>query len=205
VPEPFPDGLISGLNVALNEAEWHNARVRADTSEAMLDFRVLALPEVGPEPSEDDRVLRLRLSYVGRVAASLRNGRWDDDSAETVAFDLDDLNDVVHGFGVLPIYGWEFFDPPESGWNRWKDRLSVDEYFSDGSEAHVLELFQEGNDRHLDLRIWFNGLSGYSLNNEPLALPDVVASGKRWWDALFAGDERVRGHGIVPGKKASDP
>jgi len=89
---PFPDGLLSGLDVALNEAEFHNARVRTDIAEAMLDFRVLALPEVGPEPGERERVLRLRLTDVGRVAASLRPGRWNDQNVEPEPFSLDDLN-----------------------------------------------------------------------------------------------------------------
>jgi hypothetical protein len=67
----IPDGLLPGLDMALNEAEWHNARVRSDIQEAMLEFRVLALPEVGPEPDASGRVLRLRLIQVDRVAASL--------------------------------------------------------------------------------------------------------------------------------------
>jgi hypothetical protein len=84
-----PGTLLHELEVALNEAERHNARVRTDTAEVMLDFRVLTLPEVGPEPSPRERVLRLRLTEVGRVAASLRNGLWNDKTAAVVPFALE--------------------------------------------------------------------------------------------------------------------
>jgi len=201
-----PDDLLSGLDVALNEAEWHNARVRSDVSEAMLDFRVLALPEVGPEPDAEGRVLRLRLIQVGRVAASLRSGLWNDEEAAVEPFDLEDLNDVVHSFGAQPIYGWRFFDPPDEDWLHWRNRLSLDVRVSEASDLHVIDLFQEsgaGPLRHLDLRIWFADLAGYDFDNNPVSLSEAAESGKRWWDALYAGDERVQGHGIVPGKPQS--
>jgi hypothetical protein len=198
----MPENLLSELDVALNEAEWHNARVRPEIAEAMLDFRVWALPEVGPEPNEQDRVLRLRLTDIGRVAASLRAGRWDDEAAQVEDFQIEDLNEVVHSFGVQPIYGWSFFDPPEQDWAHWKDRLSLDLVISDAwSRQHVLDLFQEsgaGPARHLDLRIWFNGLAGYDFDSQPVPLVEAAAAGRRWWDALFARDPRVAGHGIVP-------
>jgi hypothetical protein len=197
----LPEDLLAGLDVALNEAEWHNARVRANMRDAILDFRVFALPESGPEPDERGRVVRLRFSEVGRVAASLRSGRWDDQSAAIEPFDLDELNDVVNSFEAQPIYGWHFFDPPEADWEHWRDRLSLDIRLPLGSEDHVIDLFQEsrvGPDRHLDLRIWFGGISSYDLENHAVPLLDVVAAGKRWWDALFSGDERVQGHGIEP-------
>jgi hypothetical protein len=199
----FPDDLLAHLDIALNEAEWHDVVLRRDIAEAMLVFRVLALPEVGPEPSERDRVLKLLLSEVGRVAASLRTGHWDDSAAPVQSFDLDQLSEVVSSFGVQPIYGWQFFDPPESSWEHWRDRLSLDVHMSAGSEApgqHVLDVFKEslrGPSRTLDLRLWFNGLSGYDIDNNPKPLLEVAAAGLRWWDGFHADDPRTQGHGIV--------
>jgi hypothetical protein len=197
---PFPEGLLSGLDVALNEAEWHDAAVRTDIAEALLVFVVLALPEEGPERPHEERVLKLRLGHVGRVVASLRHGRWNDADARVEPFRLDDLGEVVRAFGAQPLYGWRFFDPPDSSWSHWQDRLSLDVRIPGGEQEHVIELFQESLDgpaRHLDVRIWFNSLSGYGLGNEPKPLLEVVAAARRWWDAMFAGDERTRGHGIV--------
>jgi hypothetical protein len=186
--------------VALNEAELHDTVVRADIAEAMVVLRVLALPQVGPEPDARDRVLRLRLTQVGRVAASLRLGRWDDEAAVVEPFALNDLSGVVTSFGVQPIYGWEFFDPPASSWDRWRNRLSLDVEIAGGSQEHVVELFQEsgaGPARHLDFRIWFNGMAAYDLERNPKELLEVAAAGKRWWEAMYAGDPRTQGHGIA--------
>lgn len=202
----FPEGLLADLNIALNEAEWHDAVVRSDIAEAMLVFRVLALPESGPEPGPRERVLRLRVSEIGRVAASLREGRWDDADAAVQPFDLEQLSEIVSSFGVQPVYGWEFFDPPESSWQHWRNRLSLDVCLlggSGGPDQHVLDLSKEslsGPTRVLDLRIWFYGLSGYDMDGNSKPLLEVASAGRRWWDGLYADDPRTQGHGIVRAK-----
>jgi len=66
--------LLSGLDVALNESRWLDAVVRGNLGQAIALLEVLSLPEDGPEPG--DPKLMLRLSRVGRVAASLRKGHW---------------------------------------------------------------------------------------------------------------------------------
>jgi hypothetical protein len=74
---------------------------------------------------------------------------------------------------------------------------------SDGRGEHVIELFQEsgaGPRRHLDLRIWFNSLAIHGWDDSLISIEEFGTGGTRWWDALYAGDERVKGHGIVPGK-----
>ena len=95
------------------------------------------------------------------MVASLRQGRWDDDQAPVEHFSLGDLTSLVGRFGGLPIYGWEFIDPPEAGWASWRDRSSLNEILADqAAQGHVLEVFQSGGDpdRHLDIRIWFETL-----------------------------------------------
>jgi hypothetical protein len=113
---------------------------------------------------------------------------------------------VVNSFGAQPIYGWRFVDPPDEDWLHWRNRLSLDVTLSEGTDLHVVELFQEsgaGPRRHLDLRLWFTDLASYDFDSNPISVAEVVESGKRWRDALYAGDDRVRGHGIVPGKPQS--
>lgn len=165
----------------------------------MLLMEVLTLPEIGPEPEDRRRIWRL--TEVGRVSASLRLGLWNDDAAAVELFTLDEFGDVVQRFGGQPIYGWEFFDPSSTSLERWKDRVSLDETFAGGSTDHVLSIFQEslaGPPRHLDVQVWFGGLSVYDYQRQPSDLGEVAAGGRRWWDALYAGDPRTRGHGIVP-------
>lgn len=195
------DTLISDLNVALNESSWCYAEAMSDGSVVDLGFQVLTLPVAGPEPDLMARSIRFHLFSVGRIAASLRMGRWNDVDAAVEPFALKDLNEVVEGFGGCPIYGWEFIDGPEKSWNHWKDRLSLNSVFPRGSDEHVFDLFQEsalGPDRHLDVRIWFRDLSVFDYEENPISLEDFSAGGKRWWDALHAGDPRTSGHGIVP-------
>jgi hypothetical protein len=135
---------------------------------------------------------------LGRVAASLRDGRWDDEQAPVVPLEIEELEAAVAAFGQLPIYGWEFLDvPEEKNFESWCDRLSLDWRSGPGGLAHTLDLFQEG-DRHLDLRLWFDELRIFGPDRAEIALDDFVAGGVRWWDALHAGDPRTAGHGIIP-------
>jgi hypothetical protein len=89
---------------------------------------------------------------------------------------------VVRSFKSLPVYGWEFLGRPEAdNFATWSDRLSVDWRSEPGGLSHTLDLFQEGYDRHLDLRIWFDGLRVFAAEHEEIALDDFAAGGVRWW------------------------
>ena len=185
-----------GLSVALNEATLLGMEVDTDRKLAAATFRVLTLPEEGPPPS-DPRV-QIIFSPVGRVAASLRLGRWNDLKAQVVSFDIDDLLSVVQSFGGLPIYGWEFFDTDGKSVDRWSDRLSFD-YRSDvQSSAHSILLFQDGGERHLDICLWFDAVQIKDPKGNDLPIEEFIAGGRRWWDALYQGDERTSSSGIVP-------
>jgi hypothetical protein len=111
------------------------------------------------------------------------------------------LSDAVRSFGVSQLYGWEFFDPPEASFERWRDRLSLDVVLHEGSHEHCLYLFKEasmGPDRHLDLVLWFGGFAAHDYHWHPLSLTELAAGAKRWWSALHSADPRTQGHGIVP-------
>jgi len=193
------DGLKGDLNTALNESDWLDIGVDSELRVARFLLRVLTLPEVGNAPA--DRRVVLRCDGVGRVAASLRGGRWDDDQAPVEKVSLDGLSEVVRSFGGQSIYGWEFIDPSDRSWGRWGKRLSLDAVIGASGGTHVIELFQEsgtGPARHLDLRVWFDELSVTRAEGQPISLEEFAAGGTRWWDALYARDPRAHGHGIAP-------
>ena len=193
------DDQRRALGVALNEATLIGAEVRPDRRGAALTFAVLALPE-DDAPPEEDRRRQFVLQPVGRVAASLRNGRWDDADAPAEPFPLEQLLDVVMSFQGVPVYGWDFFDrPDEDSFEGWSDRLSLDWRSEPGGLSHTLDLFQDGGSRHLDLRIWFDDLRIFTPDRQEVSLDDFTAAGKRWWDGLYAGDPRTTGCGIFPG------
>src|SRR5690606_38158918 len=138
--------------------------------------------------------IQLVFRSVGRLAVSLRGGRWDDRMAPVLPITIDNLLSTVQSFGGLPIYGWDFIDTAEQEMAQWGDRLSLD-WRSPGSVGlrHSLALFQDGRDRHLDLCVWFDTLEVRRPDGTSLPLEEVAAGGKRWWDAFFANDPRTQG------------
>jgi hypothetical protein len=192
----FTEEEKHGLGIALNEATLLGVEVDTTRNIAAATFSVLTLPKEGSPP--DDPRRQILFSPVGRVAASLRLGRWDDPTANVVPFQIEELLSIVQSFGGLPIYGWEFFDVHDQNFIRWSDRLSLD-YRSgvDGFE-HSIELFQEGNGKHLDFRLWFNELQIKDPEGNAVSLSDFTDGGRRWWDALYKGDKRASGSGIFP-------
>jgi hypothetical protein len=192
------EDLCNDLGVALNEATLVDVAVDPSTWTGYVTLAVLTLQEEGLSP-EDNRVL-LVLQPVGRIAASLRHGLWNDPSAPVEQFTIDQLSEIVRSFGQLPIYGWEFFDVPESGpFSQWSDRLSLDVRRGTDACSHTLDLFQDDAGRRiLDLRLWFERLEVRDPRGAVIPLDRFAADGRRWWDALHRGNSRTAGSGIIP-------
>ncbi len=187
------DESKAGLNVAFNEATLLGAEVDLNDRVAALTLNVLTLPEEGPPP--DDCRIQVLMSPIGRVAASLYALSRDGQPRETEVFELSDLLQVVQTFRQ-PIYGWRFFDMPED-FETWKDRVSFDHVLGEDGRSHSLTVLQDTGNRALHLRIWFDTLICKRANGDDVPLNAVIAGGRRWWDALYAGDPRTDGAGIV--------
>ena len=114
---------IAGLDLALDEAKLLGLEVSPKHGVAAATFAVLTLPEQGPPPKDSRR--QFLFSPIGRVAASLRHGHWDDSSASVEPFTIEKLLSVVRSFGGAPIYGAEFIDC-ERYFAQWSGRLSLD-------------------------------------------------------------------------------
>jgi hypothetical protein len=192
---------VHDFDVALNEATLVGVELHAEERWASVTLAVLALPADDGPASEDPRV-QLILQPVGRVAASLRHGIWNDAEAGVEAFEVERLEEVAASFEQQPIYGWSFLDvPEEDDFASWKGRLSLDWRAEPGGAAHTLDLFQEAASdvsRHLDLRIWFDEVRIFGPDRSEVAFDDFTAAGLRWWDGLHDDDPRTAGHGIVP-------
>jgi hypothetical protein len=185
-----------GLGIALNEADLLGIAIDTAKRLAVATFRVLTLPESGPVP--DDRRVQMRFSPVGRIAASLRDGPWDDPHAAVVPFEVTKLPEVVQSFGGLAISGWEFFDIHEPALEQWGGRLSLDWRSDDAGLAHSICLYQDAGTRILDFCLWFDRLEIRAQGVTPIPLGEFIDGGKRWWHALYAGDPRAADFGIVP-------
>jgi hypothetical protein len=194
-----PQVLPSHIDVAFNEATLFDVALRRDKREIALGFEVLTLPE-GAGGSGHASVT-LVLEGVTGVVASFRRGRWNDEDAEVVPLTADEIPAVVASFGGQPIYGWEFFDQPEGSWARWQNRLSLEAHWNACRAAHSLRVFQEslqGPARHLDLGFWFERIEVRDVDDRALDLEEFTLGGRRWSDAMIAGDERTKQSGIVP-------
>src|SRR2546423_1054714 len=143
---------LQEIGFVFEEATVLGAEVREQDRVAGVTLSVLTLTSEGHEPL--DPRISLRLSPVGRVAASLRNGLWSDPAAPVEAFPLAQLLHVVQSFGACPIYGGRFFDVHSSDQAKWHGKFSFDILLGTIGLSHSFSLSQSaGSDRHLDLCI----------------------------------------------------
>lgn len=186
------------IGIALNEATLLGLDVDPNRRVAAATFSVLTLPPKGPSPS--DARVQLLFHPVGRVYASLRERDSPDAEFAFVPLAVGQVFEVVQSFGGLPVYGWEFIDlltDETTEWGSLKWQVGVD------GLQHSISLFQSSGLRELVIKLWFDELEIRSPDGEKLSLKDFCDGGRRWWDALYAGDPRTEGHGIFPGKRAS--
>jgi hypothetical protein len=144
--------LAQGLGTALNESTLLGVEYDSARGLVGITVSVLTLPDnEAPEPADPRR--QLILTIVGRLAAALRDSRWDDITVPPVPLEVSELLSTVQSFGGRPIYGWQFINYADPAWDIWKGRLSLDLQSGEGSQANRLMLFQEGAtvNRHLDI------------------------------------------------------
>lgn len=193
------DGLdTAGLNTALAEGTCLGVVPDPGAARVRLDLEVLTLPVEGPPPR--DRRVSLTLTGVSRVAASLREQRWDDAEPQVFPLTLDTLGEAVTGFGGGSLHGWDFVDADDSGWALWRELLSFDTNISDSPGTHLLEFSQqEGIDpRELDVRIWFEDVSITTSDGREIPTKEFIEGGRRWWKAHDACDPRTMLPDVAP-------
>ena len=189
---------IQGLGVALNEADWHDLTIDEPAASVDVLLTVLARDEAGDEVPDPRRTLRL--TGCSRLAASYRAGTWDDPAAPVIALDVEGLDRLLRRHGGGPVYGWEFVDSARSehGFRGWEHRLSLD-LVMPGRGGHSLSLFQDlGGVHHLDLMVWFADVSVLDGAGDRLDLDAFIEGGRRWWEAMYAGERSDRAPSIVP-------
>lgn len=190
------DQQRQGLNTLLNEADLLGFEVGPESKIGTATFNVLTLPEAGPAPK--DSRYQMLFYPVKRVVASLRQTECESECEAVKTFPLDELLSVVQSFGGQPIYGWSFFDVHEKTLAQMAGAVSLDWRSGDESMCHSISVFQEGEGRQLDLCVWFDSLAIRNPNGEKVPLDAAIAGAERWWNAMYAGDARTDGRGIVP-------
>ncbi|HEX6590056.1 MAG TPA: hypothetical protein VF039_13710 [Longimicrobiales bacterium] len=180
----------------LNEATLLGITIDPALRTASICLHALTLPDdTGPSGTE----LEVRLIGVTRAAFSIRDGNWTDRSAPVVSISQEEISEIVDSFGHLPIYGDNFLDSDNKWLKEWGDRLSLNWILAAGeSSPHSFDFFQEGHDRHLDARIWFETIVFLDRNGVEVRLDDLVQAANRWWAGMRAGDPRTASSGIAP-------
>ena len=198
----FEEDILIGLGCAFNEAELLGVEFDSERKLVACTLNLLAIDVNGNIP--DDRRIQLILKPISRIVASLRNGHWDDDLAPAVNFAPDKLLKIVQSFNASSIYGWEFINCQDDGFNRWKNRPSFD-WKSDNytGKENTFDLFQEDGSRHLDIRIWFDDLITLNSKGKQLEISNLIETSNRVWEAINENSEVTKEFGIIP--LGSDP
>ena len=185
------------IGIALNEANLLEVEFDKESNLVACSFALIAMDKDGNVP-EDKRLL-LIFKPVGRFVASLRNGHWDDKNAVVENFEPENILEIIQSFNGLPIYGWDFINCGDKDFDTWKDRLSFDYSTEDNiGLTNTIDLFQEGDNRHIDLRIFFDDFEILTPKYEPVDLEEFLENGKRGWDAVYSNNDKMDNFGIIP-------
>jgi hypothetical protein len=190
----FTKENIDGLNVALNEATLLGIEFHRDKEIVAVSFASIAVDSNGKVP-EDNRV-QFVFKPVGKFIASYRLGRWDDANAPTVEFEPEQIFEKVQEFGHCAIYGWEFIDCKKQSNDNWQDSRLSFSYNStkNNGRQHTIDLFQEGGDKHIDIKIWFDELEIFTPKYEKIEFQTFIDNGKRGWDGVYDGTASDKFH-----------
>ncbi len=186
---------IDGINLALNEATLLGVEFSKEQETIAVTFAPVALDENGQVPTYNR--VQFIFTPIGKFIASLRLGHWDDTKAEIVKFEPEQILEKVEEFGHLSIYGWEFMNCKEDV--TWLDKLSC-EFTSKNSQGlqNNIELFQEGFQKHIDIKFWFDEFEIFTPTHEKIELQTFIDNGKRGWDGIYYGNASDK-FGIYPG------
>jgi hypothetical protein len=186
-----------GLGLAFCEANLLALELDTARRTVGATLAVLSLPPSG-EPMPQDRRLSIVLAPVGRVAVRLTEGRRGDPNVRLLPVEPEDLLAVVQSFGGLPTYASECIDvddPQKS--DDWRT-TSMDWRSGQDGTSHFVEWFQDGPDRVLVVRVWFDRITIRGPDRAELSVDEVIAGGRRWWAAFRDRDPRTQGYGLFP-------
>jgi hypothetical protein len=185
------------IGLALNEATLLGVEFDKEKNLVSCSFALVAVDKDGNVP-EDNRLLFI-FKPIGRFVASYRNGHWDDKNAVVEKFEPERILEIIQSFQGLAIYGWDFVNCGDKDFDIWKDRLSFD--YSTGDNiglTNTIDLFQEGGNKHIEIRIWFDDFEILTPKYEQVELEEFLENGKRGWDAVYANNDKMNNFGIIP-------
>jgi|GEM_PF-1297746 len=182
----YSESVINGINVALNEATLLGVEFDKEDEVIAATFSPIALDEKGQIP--DDNRVQFIFKHIGKFIASYRLGNWNDEDAPIIKFEPEQILQKIQEFGGCPIYGWEFIDCKIKTDSMWLNKLSC-EFISEHTHGmqHTIELFQDGHNKHINIKIWFDEFEIFTPTGEKIELQTFIDNGKRGWDGVYNG------------------
>jgi hypothetical protein len=184
--------IKSGLNVALNHAtlnyvEFHEGE---NSVKAVLDCLAV---ELNGEFPLDTRII-LDFVQIGRISASYRLGKWNDETAIIKKITNEqELTKALKELSPDSMYRIEFFE-------KWSNQISFDYTTEKNLDGfNTIDLFAEQfitPVTTVDIGIWFKALKAYTIDNRELSIEEFIARGRRGWDRLSLGGLSTKGHRI---------
>lgn len=176
------------MNVICDEAEVESVVLDLPTT-VLLTITPLRTGERSGTP------IRIELRRLGRVLASLREGRWDDRRAKAKPLSLEELSALLQPYNET-VYG-DLWNQPLKTNAHWTNRVSFDwRSGADLDDMNRLELFKNPPGGHLDVLIWFTDVRIIDETGNELSPDAVAAEVKAWWASMQSGETPMGEHGI---------
>lgn len=176
---------IDGLNLAFNESTINWIDVKANSIEVMLDC--ISMDSDGNFP--DDNRIKIVFEDYGRIALCYRKGEWEDETAEVVSINPEELKKHLRSLKLDSMYGWEFINLDNDSFDQWKANLSLDVINKPDWEAlNTIDLFAEQRAKELitiDVRIWFTDFKIFNYKNLEITKKEFVENAQRGWNQLY--------------------
>ncbi len=191
------DELRNRIGIALNEAILLGVEFNREKNTVGCSFSLVAMDQDENVP-EDNRLLFI-FKPVGRFVASYRKKNLEDEKSIIEKFEPESILEVIKKFKGLPIYGWDFINRGDEDYNTWKELLSFDySTINVSGMTNTIDLFQDGLNEYIDIRVWFDDFEIFTPKYEPVRLEQFLENGKRGWDAIYANNHKMNNYGIIP-------
>lgn len=174
------------LDLAFNESRINFIRITEGSLEVMFDF--ISMDSSGEFP-DDDRHL-ITFNNFGRITLSYKMGSWDDENAEVISIEPEEVQQHFADLNLDSMYGWEFINLGDEECTKRSNKHSLDlTKREDWKRLNTIDLFGEQigtPDVTLDIRIWFDEISIKTFEGKELSLQEFTENAQRGWDQLYS-------------------
>ena len=172
------------LDLAFNESKINHIEIETNLVEIMLDCISMNSKNEFPEDNRHKFIFK----NFGRIAVSYRLGEWNDENAEIIKIESNELKSKFEGLKLNAMYGWKFINIGEKNFNDWKNKLSLDFVNNENwKKMNTFDLFAEqyGKNITIDIRLWFKDFTVFDYFGKELNIKEFMENGERGWNQLY--------------------